>query len=147
MPLICVAIEGRGTGKNLFKVGAKRRRTKAEINDSRDDESLRSVELNRQAEQIQELQNRLNQAEEERKDGDIAAQILRQWLAEGKVQQDETGNVFIPEVAPQNNDQLSNDAARRKALAPNAFAPQVSAGYQFQRGQNQRPGQEQNVAD
>ena len=53
------------------------------------------MELNRQAEQIEELQRQLNAKDAERKDEQVAAQILRQWIAEGRVSQDNQGNVAI----------------------------------------------------
>ena len=68
-----LSVETKGTGANLWKLGAKRRRTKVEIAEEREEERLRQEGVNRQAQQIEELTQRLQQLEEEKRNNDGAA--------------------------------------------------------------------------
>lgn len=77
----------------MFKLGAKRRRSKAEINEQKEEERLRQEGLDRKAQQIQELTQRLQAAEAERRNNQEAADLLNRWAGEGIINQDEAGNV------------------------------------------------------
>ena len=61
----------------MFKLGAKRRRTQAEVRESREEARLRQEGLDHQAQQIAELQARLQAVEAENANNEVAANILR----------------------------------------------------------------------
>ena len=87
-------LETKGTGVNLFKLGAKRRRTKVEVQDAKEEERLRQQGIDRQSEQIAELNRRLHRMEEEKKNGDQATEILTGFIERGDAEVVD-GNVVI----------------------------------------------------
>ena len=72
----------------MLKPGAKRRRTKAEIDEEREEARLRQEGQDRQAAQIAELTARLQAVEEEKRNNHAAAEILHRWRDEGLVRED-----------------------------------------------------------
>jgi hypothetical protein len=81
--LFSVTVGTKGTGVNLFKLGAKRRRTKVEVQEAKEEERLRQQGVDRQAAQITELTQRLNQIQAEKANGDHAVEILRTFIENG----------------------------------------------------------------
>ena len=65
------------------------------MTEAKQEEALRQQGLDRQSQQIIELQRRLEQVEEEKKNDAGAAQILRGWIGEGKARQGEDGSVQL----------------------------------------------------
>ena len=66
-----------------------------EIAEERQEEMLRQQGRDRQTQRLQELSDRLQEMESEQASNLAAANILRQWITEGKVAQDENGNCHI----------------------------------------------------
>ena len=81
----------------MFKLGAKRRRTKAEIDEAREEERLRQEGEDQKLQQIAALQARLAQVEAEKANGDAATELLNQWRDEGRLRQGDDGSVQIVE--------------------------------------------------
>lgn len=81
-----------------MKLSSKRRRSKVEIAEEREQSRLRQEGLDRETqERIQQLEARLAQMEEEKRNGDEASSILHRWAEEGKVVQDGDGTVRLVE--------------------------------------------------
>jgi hypothetical protein len=120
----------------MMRVGAKRRRTKVEIAEAREEERLRLEGVNRQATEIAALQQQLLQVQEQNRENEGAAQILRTWHDEGRVRQVDGGVEIIESSQPQQQEGSEPQADGSQQLNQ----PQVPAGYVYQhaRGQRQR---------
>jgi hypothetical protein len=88
-------IEAKGRTQFIFKHGSKRRRTKVEIDEAKEEEQLRQEGRDRQQLQIAELQGRIRQMEGAGQNNGTAARILQNWIEEGSVLQNENGDCFI----------------------------------------------------
>ena len=55
----------KGIGANLLKVGSKRRRTKNEIEEEKQEKVLKQQKLEEDMQELADLRRRVNQAEEE----------------------------------------------------------------------------------
>ena len=92
-----VAIVSKGKGHHMFKLGAKRRRTKAEILEEQEEERLRQQVEDQKLAQIAALQAQLANVEQERNNNALAADILNKWRTEGRLRQNQDGEVSIIE--------------------------------------------------
>ena len=79
----------------MFKVGSKRRRTKVEIEEAKEEERLRDLERDQQQQRIDELEARLRQMQQDGQNGAKAAAILSNWIEEGSVILDQNGDCVI----------------------------------------------------
>ena len=73
-------VEAKGKSHYLLKAGSKRRRTKVEIAEEKEEEALRQEGLDRQSQQVIDLQQRLQQMEEEKTEDTGAANLIRTWI-------------------------------------------------------------------
>jgi hypothetical protein len=120
----------------LMLCGSKRRRSKAEITEAREEERLRLEGVNRQANEIAALQQQLLQVQEQNRENNGAADILHRWHEEGRVRQGDGGLEIIGGSHPQQQEGSEPQADPGQPLN----VPQVPAGYvpQHARGQRQR---------
>lgn len=80
--MFCV-VESKGKSANLFKVGSKRRRTKVELEESKEEERLRQEGIDTKARQIEELTQRLQQVQQEAESNNAASRILQGFIEGG----------------------------------------------------------------
>lgn len=92
---VFMIIEGNGKSANLLKPGSKRRRTKDEIALARMDQQNRDAQASARIREIEELRARVNQVEEEKKNNDAAAGILRGFIDAGHAEMIEGGGVRL----------------------------------------------------
>ena len=95
--MLFIISEGRGTGANALKIGSKRRRTKAEMAEAREEERLRQEGVDRQAQEIAGLQERMREMEQEKRRGDAAAEILSRMIRAGRAVQNPDGTITLLE--------------------------------------------------
>lgn len=93
---VFISLEAKGRTQFIMKAGSKRRRTKLEIDEAKEEERLRQTGRDRQQQQIQELEARLMSAEQSSQNNGTAARILQNWIEEGSVLQNESGDCMIP---------------------------------------------------
>ena len=79
----------------MIKAGAKRRRTRVELEEARQEESLREEGRNRQQQQIEELQAQIRRMQEDTHNNQAAANILNSWIEEGSVLQADDGSIVL----------------------------------------------------
>ena len=125
----------------MFKLGAKRRRTKLEIEQEREEERRIREGVDNRAQQIAELQARLAQVEEEKRNNDAASEILHRWREEGRVRPGAQGGVEIIEES----ERQSFAASQINSNHPNAslHRPTVPAGWNPAQSQMNREQQQQ----
>ena len=106
-----------GVGVNLLKIGAKRRRTKQEIEDQREAELLEKQSIQAKLAQMESLIKKCNELRQKADNNEAANMILNGFLSNGMAQVDENGIWSVPsgldqslqlnqnELAPSQSDQ------------------------------------------
>jgi transposase-like protein len=89
----------KGIGAHLLKVGVKRRRTKTQIDQDKEEAQLREQNATQALDQQAQLQNQLVQMEREGENNRNAANILADLMQKGLVHQDAAGNVEVPSAS------------------------------------------------
>ena len=103
--------ESKGKSHYLLKAGSKRRRTKVEILESKEEERLRQEGEDRKAAHIRELEEHLQNLRQEQQANSAAAQILQGFIDAGKAEHDGQGGVVLRE-------QVDQASASRPQAAP-----------------------------
>ena len=99
-PLTLISsIVNKGVGANMLKVGSKRRRTKAEIEDEKEQEALKQQKLESDLQELANLRGRIQEAEEQANTNKAAAELMSQMINAGHVQQDAQDQVMINAAA------------------------------------------------
>ena len=80
-------------------MGIKRRRTKTQIGQEREEALLREQNINMSQEQTQMLKHRVAELESTGLNNSNAAEILSNLLAQGICVQDENGGISIPSAS------------------------------------------------
>jgi len=83
----------------MLKVGSKRRRTKAEIEDEKEEEALKQQKLEADLQELANLRSRIQEAEEQANTNKAAAELMSQMINAGHVQQDAQDQVVINAAA------------------------------------------------
>jgi len=83
----------------MLKVGSKRRRTKAEIEDEKEQEALKQQKLESDLQELANLRGRIQEAEEQANTNKAAAELMSQMINAGHVQQDAQDQVIINAAA------------------------------------------------
>ena len=83
----------------MLKVGSKRRRTKAEIDDEKEQEALKQQKLEVDLQELTNLRSRIQEAEEQANTNKAAAELMSQMINAGHVQQDAQDQVVINAAA------------------------------------------------
>ena len=81
----------KGSSAGLLKVGSKRRRTKAELEELKVAEIQRGEALDRQAQEIAELKHQLADNVAKREKGEFAEQMIEQMMEAGALKVNEKG--------------------------------------------------------
>ena len=81
----------KGSATGLLKIGSKRRRTRAEIDELREEQDARDSQMARQNQEIRLLEDRLELKERQMKEGKQAQEVLTQMLSAGALQINEKG--------------------------------------------------------
>ena len=82
----------------MMKVGSKRRRTKNEIEEQKQEEIVKQQKLAMDLEELANLRGRIQQAEE-RADTDVeAAQLMSQMIVAGHIKEHEGGGIILNSV-------------------------------------------------
>ena len=92
-----VHVASKGVGANLCKVGSKRRRTRQEILDDREEGQLKKEGVEQKLAQIDALTQRCAELEQRAQGNAAADMILRDMISKGQAVMDEQGNVTIPQ--------------------------------------------------
>ena len=108
----------------MLKAGSKRRRTKVEVEEAKEEERLRREGRERQQQQILELQEQLRQMQQAQENNAVAANILRGWIANGQVQQDQNGECRIL--------QADNRSEQQQRRMPDSFSQNNSVANEQQ---------------
>ena len=85
----------KGVSANLLQAGSKRRRTKAQIEEDKEEEVRREAQMQAELEELQQLRARVGLLEYEANQGKVASQFLNQMISEGHVQQDTEHSVIL----------------------------------------------------
>mgnify|MGYP006893289609 CR=1 FL=1 len=86
-------LESKGVGAHLLKVGSKRRRTKQEILESKDEERLRLEGVNRQLLENQRLQRELLDASGRAENNQVAHDVVTHLLEMNLVHMNDEGKL------------------------------------------------------
>ena len=81
----------KGVGANLLKVGSKRRRTKNEIEEEKQEEIMKQQKLQQDMEELASLRARVQDAEHRAVENVGASKLLHHMLDAGHVKQDGDG--------------------------------------------------------
>ena len=84
-----------------MRVGVKRRRTKTQINEEKEEAALREQAVNTSLLENQQMKQRLAHMEQEGSNNQNAAKILSELMQKGLVKQDESGNIQVPSASKQ----------------------------------------------
>lgn len=91
----------KGVSANLMKVGSKRRRTKAQIEEDKEEEIRKQDQAEADREELEALRSRVGMLEYEAGQGKVASQFLSQMINEGHVQQDTEHSIILHAAAGQ----------------------------------------------
>ena len=84
-----------------MRVGVKRRRTKTQINEEKEEAALREQAVNTSLLENQQMKQRLAHMEQEGSNNQNAAKILSELMQKGLVKQYESGNIQVPSESKQ----------------------------------------------
>ena len=91
----------KGIGANMLKVGVKRRRTKTQIDQDKEEAELRERAVNASLLENEQLKQQVEQMKQNVHSNSEATQILSDLMAQGLVQQDEQNNIVVPSASKQ----------------------------------------------
>ena len=94
---LSVTLENNGIGVNLLKVGSKRRRTKTEINDEKEEARIKEQQINHKMQQYDQLQQQLNEMQQHMGEADQLKGFFQDMISKGKLIRDDQGNIDVPE--------------------------------------------------
>ena len=89
----------KGISANLLQVGSKRRRTKAQIAADKQAKLFEEQQVAAKLADYDSLQQRFDVVEQQRQNGDAAANLLQQFLDAGYVKQDKDGSFMVPGIS------------------------------------------------
>ena len=101
---ILVFLATNGVGVNLLKIGAKRRRTKHEIQEEKDEELAKEQAIQEKLSMFEQMQQKITQLEESQVSNSNASTILRDLMNTGDIVQDGQGNLVVSELKYSHND-------------------------------------------
>ena len=79
----------------MMKVGSKRRRTKNEIEEEKQEEIVKQQKLQADLEELANLRGRIQQAEQVANTNVEAAQLMSQMIVAGHIQEDAQGGILL----------------------------------------------------
>ena len=85
----------------MLKLGSKRRRTKAQIDEEKEEKQLREEAVNASLLENQRMKHQMAQMEQDNANNSKAATILSELMQKGLVEQDESGNIKVPSASKQ----------------------------------------------
>ena len=83
----------------MLQVGSKRRRTKHEIEADKQAKLFEEQTIENKLAEYDSLQQKYEQIEQEKQNGDLAASILQQFIDAGYVKQEKDGGFTVPGVS------------------------------------------------
>ena len=89
----------KGIGANLLRVGIKRRRTKTQIEEEKQEAELRERAVNESLVENEQLKSQLPQMQHQGQNNQKAADILSELLSKGLITQDGSGNIDVPSAS------------------------------------------------
>ena len=89
----------KGIGANLLRVGIKRRRTKTQIEEEKQEAELRERAVNESLVENEQLKSQLTQMQNQGQNNQKAADILSELLSKGLITQDDSGNIDVPSAS------------------------------------------------
>jgi hypothetical protein len=116
---ISIHLASKGNGANLLKAGIKRRRTKEEILDQKQEEELRQQQIQQNLQHMEQLQQKCQQLEEQVKVTEPSDKILREFVAKGVLVVDENNVIHVAENPPNAyHDQEASNQSQNQGNAP-----------------------------
>jgi hypothetical protein len=88
-----VCIASNGSSYNLLKLGTKRRRTKAQVQQEREEAEFKHEADERKNEQIRQMQEQLHRQQAELQSQGAKADVLDHFISKGKLKQMPSGQV------------------------------------------------------
>ena len=79
----------------MLKVGSKRRRTKREIEEEKEDEASKQQKLESDMRELASLRGRVQQAEQQADSNKAAAELMSQMIQAGHLHQDANDQVVL----------------------------------------------------
>ena len=79
----------------MLKVGSKRRRTKREIEEEKEDEAVKQQKLESDMRELANLRGRVQQAEQQADSNKAAAELMSQMIQAGHLHQDANDQVVL----------------------------------------------------
>ena len=92
--------ECNGAGVNLLKAGTKRRRTKTEITNEKEEARIKEVAIQEKMAQFDQMQQRMNQLEAQCQEGEQLKGFFGDMINKGKLVREKDGTI---DVAPSFN--------------------------------------------
>ena len=83
----------------MLKIGMNRRRTKAQVEEEKEEALLREQSMQAADQQSKLLRDRITELEAESRNNNSAAGILNNLLAQGVARQDENGEIYVPSAS------------------------------------------------
>jgi len=83
----------------MLKVGIKRRRTKTQIDQEKEEAELRELAVNNSLLENEQLKQQVEQMKSNVHSNSEATRILSELMAQGLVKQDEAGNIEVPSAS------------------------------------------------
>ena len=84
-----------GQSANMLKKESKRRRTRAEIEEQKQEETLKRQKLAEYMQELQSLRARMQEAEQQALNNKGAAELLSQMINAGHVRQDSQNTIVL----------------------------------------------------
>lgn len=91
--LFSVWIVQKGNGFNLLKINSKRRRTKGEIQQEKEEQILKEEAIQQKLDAYEAMQQRLTVLETQANNNAAATNILNAMIDRGEAVQDDQGNI------------------------------------------------------
>ena len=88
----------KGSSAGLLKIGSKRRRTKAELEELKEEERLRGEAVDRQAQQIAALKAQLAESEGKAEKSEYASKVIEEMMEAGALKVTESGNFEMAQL-------------------------------------------------
>ena len=98
-----------------MKVGAKRRRTKTQIEEDKEREQFEKEETQRKLEELAKLKAREQEAKEQAKDASFASQLVHTLVDKGDAVYDEERGFLVRGLNPE-FDQIANEQLEQQRL-------------------------------
>ena len=94
--LVCCFVEVAGSSVNLLKVGAKRRRTKQEITDEKEEARVKEEAISSKMNQFATMQQEINNMKQQMAEASQLKGFFESMINDGKLVQDADGNIDVP---------------------------------------------------